>query len=93
MLSRALAELAMPRLLAARGGFGVALSRGLDMFGPPELELVFRTAGLATIAARANAERPAADATKTKSANRIVDGLTVTEGLRDRRARADSCRA
>ena len=62
------------------------------MVGPAMLELVLQAVGLPAIAIRTDAELLAAAAAVAKPADRIFDVTMVTEGLRDRRSGADSCR-
>lgn len=92
MLSRPMAELALPCALPALRRFRVAVSRSLHMCGSAELELVLRAAGLSVITGGANAEPLATDAARTKPSRRIFDDVTATTGLTDRREGADSYR-
>lgn len=92
MLSRPMAELALPCALPALRRFRVAISRSLHMCGSAELELVLRAAGLSVITGGANAEPLATDAARTKPSRRIFDDVTATTGLTDRREGADSYR-
>lgn len=66
--------------------------RRINKTGPAILELVLCAVGLPVIALRAHAELVAAAAAEAKPTDRIFDVTMATEGLRDRRAGADSCR-